>query len=75
MKKSLALRFAERLGAIMKAKGVKNTQLAELIGVNRSNVTRYLSGKYAPSGATLETLSQALDVDVCELICEPKRKK
>lgn len=75
MSKPIAKRFAERLEAVMIAKGVGRSELAAKIGVNRSNVTRYLAGNHAPSGATLETLSHALGVDVCELICEPKRKK
>jgi transcriptional regulator with XRE-family HTH domain len=75
MEKPIAQRLAERLKVVMDSKGVNNSGLAELLGVNRSNITRYLSGKHAPSGATLETLSQALGVDVCELICETRRKK
>lgn len=74
-KKTLSQRFAERLQAIIDQKGITRSKLAELAAMSRGNVTRHLSGIHAPSGATLEKLSEVLDVDPCELICEPKEER
>ena len=38
--------FAERLQELKDIKGLKNTDLANAAGVDRSNITRYLNGTY-----------------------------
>ena len=52
------------LESVLAEKGVSKRELADLIGVNPSQVTRYTTGEKRPSLSTLERIGRALDVDV-----------
>ena len=55
--------FAQRLRYAMVAKGLTNTSLAKLCGINRSNITRYLSGEYIAKQDVIYRIASKLDVD------------
>ena len=54
--------FAERLKIALKNKGMKQTVLAYRIGVDRSYISNYLSGKYKPSADTHNKIAEILGV-------------
>lgn len=55
--------FAERLKYIMEAKGLNNSSLAKICGINKSNITRYLSGEYEAKKDVIYRMAAKLDVD------------
>ena len=54
--------FAERLKIALQKKGMKQTILAYRIGVDRSYISNYLSGKYKPSADTHNKIAEVLGV-------------
>ena len=54
--------FAERLRMLMDMKGLTNSDLARICQINRSNITRYLSGKYEAKQDVLFRISSSLHV-------------
>ena len=54
--------FAERLKIALQNKGMKQTVLAYRIGVDRSYISNYLSGKYKPSAETHNKIARVLEV-------------
>lgn len=59
--------FGYRLRTMMTEKGMNQERLAELIGVSRQMMSRYVRGTSTPSGYTLTRLSEVLGCDVREL--------
>lgn len=57
-----------RLAEVRKAKGLSQEKLAKLSGVHRVTIARYESGKCLPNIRTLERLSDALKVNLGELV-------
>lgn len=57
-----------KLKDIQKRKGIKNVQLAEMIGVGRQQITNYHSGEKTPPLSTLEKIAQALNCEMAELL-------
>ncbi len=59
--------FAERLRAIMQAKGVSQEQLALMTGVGQPAISNMLKRQCRPQRRTIVRLAQALDVAESEL--------
>ena len=64
--------FADRLGKALSVSGVSNQEMAEALGVSRTTITNYTSGRTVPSklqlkewslktGAPLEWLTTGID--------------
>lgn len=59
--------FGHRLRTTMTEKCMNQERLADLIGVSRQMMSRYVRGTSTPSGYTLTRLSEVLGCDVREL--------
>lgn len=55
--------FKDRLQEAMKIRGISAATLAKRTGMNRSSVSRYLSGEYDPSRSSIFLMADALNVD------------
>ncbi len=55
--------FAERLKFVMDVKGLNNSSLAKICGINKSNITRYLSGEYEAKKDVVYRMAAKLNVD------------
>lgn len=53
---------ADRLREAMKDEGMKQTELVRLTGLNKSAISRYLSGEYEPKQDAIYKLAAALNV-------------
>lgn len=60
--------FAIRLNQCMRAKGIKQVDLVERTGIDKSNISSYLAGRYMPKSEGLYLLAKALDVNVAWLM-------
>lgn len=60
--------FASRLQEAMNALDIRPADLAKLTGIDKSTISRYLSGKYVPKQKRTDLLAQALHVDPGYLI-------
>ena len=49
---------------LRKKKGITQQQIADLTGMQRTNIVRIESGRYSPSIEVLVTLAAALDMDI-----------
>ncbi len=67
--------LAENTARLMAARGWTKAELARKLQTHQSNVGRMLAGHYAPSAKTLAEVATVFGVDVCELLCEPKKRK
>lgn len=54
--------IAERLREAMNIRDIKQVDLARQTGINRSAISRYLSGEYEPKNKPVYELAKALDV-------------
>lgn len=54
--------IAERLREAMNIRGKKQIDLVRETGINRSAISRYLSGEYEPKNKPVYELAKALDV-------------
>lgn len=52
----------DRLTEAMRVRGLNLSELAELSGLNKSSVSRYLTGKMIPRTAAIGKLAKVLDV-------------
>lgn len=64
-----------RISKVLKDKGVKQTQLADALGVTRSCISQYCSGKVDVPISKLIAISIALDCDISELIKSNEMKQ
>ncbi|MFO0938331.1 MAG: helix-turn-helix transcriptional regulator [Gemmataceae bacterium] len=71
----IALRLANKVDELMKARGWIQADLARESGMGTGNVARLLSGKHNPTAPTLAKLATLFEVDVCDLLCPMKGKK
>lgn len=55
--------FAERLKAIMEERGLSNSEIAKLCDINKSNITRYLSGKYEAKQDVVYRMASRLNIN------------
>ena len=62
--------FATRLKKIMFLKGIRQTEIADRIGVNKGNVSRWMKGENIPYGENLTKLAATLGVSVDYLLGE-----
>lgn len=60
--------FAQRLRDLRQQRGFKQTELAQLAGVNNGNLSRYERGSAQPSAEVLRRLADSLGVSVAYLI-------
>jgi DNA-binding Xre family transcriptional regulator len=66
----LHLETMVKIGGVMKAKGIKRCQLAEMIGLNRSAITKFFKGDELLNLKTLAKIQRALNVAILISICE-----
>lgn len=59
--------FQQRLRKAMFMKGIRQAEIAERSGIDKSKISRYVGGKNMPSGDTLVKLAAALGVDAAWL--------
>lgn len=52
----------DRLKEAMEKAGIKQVELAELTGLSKSAISRYLSGEYEPKQVPIYKMAKALDV-------------
>ena len=64
------MKFADALKALRKEKGLSQQQLADMIYVNRSSVTRWESGIRMPDTILMNRLSKCLDFNIFSLLSE-----
>lgn len=53
-----------------KKKGMRQADVAELLGVNRSTVTKWEDGKIMPRLSVLKNLAKMMDVSLDELMAD-----
>lgn len=70
------LRIGQRIAEIRKKKGLSMRELAELTGLNHSNIGKIELGKYSVGVDILGRICDALDVrlDIIEFSNEPNKK-
>lgn len=71
MKSSLTIRFGIRLRELRKDRGWSQEAFADHCGIARSYMSRLERGAGNPSLNAIETLAEALDVDVVDLFKDP----
>ena len=54
--------FAERLRFVMDEMNISGSDLAKIVGINRSNVTHYLKGDYEPKRDVIHRMASVLRV-------------
>ena len=64
-----------RIPEVLKEKGMKQSQLAMALGLSRSCISQYCSGKVDVPISKLKAISVALDCDITELLVPTKKKK
>ena len=69
--------FLESVRRLMAAQTPKWTQrdLAKALKVTDATISRMMSGKWAPSVATIASVCEVFGVELCELLCPKPRKK
>ena len=69
--------FSERLKALRASKGIKQSDLADLIGVRNTTVSMMEGGQRAPSAEVMYSLADYFDVSLDYLVGrsdEPRRR-
>ena len=61
-------KIGELIGEIRKEKGMKQSELAELLGVTSKTVSRWETGKYMPDLSLFVDISEKLGITLNELI-------
>ena len=64
-----------RISEVLKEKGMKQSQLAVALGLSRSCISQYCSGKVDVPISKLKAISIALDCDITELLVPTKKIK
>ena len=59
-----------RLAEIIKRSGLTQTELANKLNVNQSNISHYLKGDKLPALDTLANLCKILDADANYILCQ-----
>ncbi|MER9256342.1 helix-turn-helix domain-containing protein [Mesorhizobium sp. M0598] len=68
-------RLLKRLIAARKTKGVTQTQLADMLGRPQSFVAKYEGGERRLDVIEFLDLTEALDIDSCELLAQMRRSR
>ena len=55
--------FADRLNTLLLQSNLTKSELAKLCGINKSNITRYLSGQYEAKQDVIYTMASKLNVN------------
>lgn len=61
-------KFSERLRFYMEQKGLKQADLVERTGINKSSISEYLSGNYEPKQRNIYKIAMALGVKPSQLM-------
>ena len=75
MKEDYKKEFARILSGVINARGIKKAWLAEMMGIEKSCVSKWTSGVTAPGYNSLIKLARVLDVSVADLFPKIKRGK
>lgn len=69
--------FGERLKEALATKGMKQTELSKLTGIDKGTISHYISGSYKAKADNLYEISKALDVSEAWLmgLDVPKERK
>lgn len=67
MKTNLSKRLGLRIKELRIAQNLKQCDMADLLDMERSNLTRIESGKQRPSDENLEKIAKILDIELYEL--------
>ena len=67
MKTNLSKRLGLRIKELRIAQNLKQCDLADLLDMERSNLTRIESGKQRPSDENLEKIAKILNIELYEL--------
>ena len=67
MKTNLSKRLGLRIKELRIAKNLKQCAMADLLDMERSNLTRIESGKQRPTDENLEKIAKILDIELYEL--------
>lgn len=62
------------LKEILKAKAVTSIELAALVGVSKTTVSYWISGKFFPTPEKIELIAKALNVPIWRLFVSPDEK-
>ena len=62
------MEFKERLKQAMDARGISATELSNKSGINKSQISRYLSGERSPKQDAVEQMAKVLNVSVVWLL-------
>ena len=60
--------FAENLKRILEARSWSKQHLADLVGIERSYVSRLASGQHSPSLELAERIAKACDMELYEIL-------
>ena len=55
--------FAERLHTLLALKGLNKSELANICGINKSNITRYMNGVYEAKQDVIYTMATKLNIN------------
>ena len=61
-------KFSERLAYLMDQTGLSKSQIADICGINRSNITRYLNGEYEAKQDVIYALATHFNVSPAWLL-------
>lgn len=67
MKKNLKMKFGQRIKELRIANNLTQENLAELVGMERTNITRIEAGKHFPTAENLEKFTIIFNVTANEL--------
>lgn len=71
----VAALLADNLRRLMTLREWNQEQLGKQLGIGSGNVHRLLSGKHPPTASTLAKCATVFEVDLCDLLCPPKKKR
>jgi putative transcriptional regulator len=69
----LSKKSLNRIKVVLVEKGLSNNWLAEQLGKSKTTVSRWCTNDMQPSLETLSKISQALEVEMKELIVSSKK--
>lgn len=67
MKSKLSTKLGLRIKELRTAKNIKQCELADMLNMERSNLTRIENGKQRPTDENLEKIANILNVEIKEL--------
>lgn len=67
--------IGQRIGCILRERGISQNKLAKMAGLSQSGMSSILSGASRPREDTLQAIAKALGIPISELMDEPDTKK